>query len=159
VENEKRRLSALLRPCGANGVAPSKLKELIRATMWRNAGVEKDAAGLRSALAEIEHFRHDLLPRMGLMRTAPSLNYEWLDAIDVEHMLEACELIVHCSLEREESRGPFMRRDFPETDNAAWLAANVMHNTGNGFRFERRPYDLPFFRPDFVRRDNLEVAW
>jgi len=34
-----------------------------------------------------------------------------------------------------------------------------MHKTGNGFRFERRPYDLPFFRPDFVRKDNLEVAW
>jgi len=159
VDNERRRLTALLVPCGTNGIAPSKLKEQVRAMMWRNAGVEKDAASLRSALAEIEHFRRDLLPRMGLKRTASSLNYEWLDAIDVVNMLDACELIIHCSLEREKSRGPFMRRDFPQTDNAIWLAANVMHKTGNGFRFERRPYDLPFFRPDFVRKDNLEVAW
>jgi succinate dehydrogenase/fumarate reductase flavoprotein subunit len=40
-------------------------------------------------------------------------NYEWLDAIDVVNMIDACELIVHSSLERKESRGPFFRQDFP----------------------------------------------
>ena len=159
VENERHRLKALLVPCDSDGIAPSKLKEAIRAMMWQKVGVEKEAAELRSALADIEHFRRNLLPRMGLKRTASSLNYEWLDAIDVVNMIDACELIILSSLEREESRGPFMRRDFPQTDNAAWLAANVMHRTDNGFRFARRPYDLPFFRPDFVRKDNLEVAW
>jgi succinate dehydrogenase/fumarate reductase flavoprotein subunit len=87
------------------------------------------------------------------------MNYEWLDAIDAVNMIDACELIIHSSLERKESRGPFMRRDFPDTDNAHWLAANVMSRTENGFRFEQRPYELPFFKPDFVRKDNLEVAW
>jgi hypothetical protein len=52
-----------------------------------------------------------------------------------------------------------MRRDFPAMDNRTWLAANVMHRTDNGFRFERRPYDLPFLKPDFAIRDNLEVPW
>ena len=42
-------------------------------------------------------------------------------------MVDACELIILSSLERKESRGPFMRRDFPLQDNARWLAANVMH--------------------------------
>jgi succinate dehydrogenase/fumarate reductase flavoprotein subunit len=74
-------------------------------------------------------------------------------------MLDACELIIHASIERKESRGPFMRRDFPEQDNETWLAANVMQKTQNGFRFEQRPYQLPLFQPDFARRDNLEVAW
>jgi succinate dehydrogenase/fumarate reductase flavoprotein subunit len=159
VENEQRRLTSLLVPCAPDGIAPAKVKEKIRAMMWQKVGVEKDAAGLRSALADIEQFRRDLLPRMGLRRTAPALNHEWLEAIDVINMIDACELIVHSSLAREESRGPFMRRDFPQTDNAIWLAANVMHRADNGFRFERRPYELPFFKPDFVRKDNLEVAW
>jgi hypothetical protein len=52
-----------------------------------------------------------------------------------------------------------MRRDFPDTDNAHWLAANVMRKTENGFRFEQRPYKLPFFQPGFVDKNNLEVAW
>jgi succinate dehydrogenase/fumarate reductase flavoprotein subunit len=159
VEDEQRRLEALLVPCAADGIAPSKVKEKIRAMMSQKVGVEKDAADLQSALADIASFRLDLLPRMGLTRTAPDMNYEWLDAIDAVNMIDACELIIHSSLERKESRGPFMRRDFPDTDNAHWLAANVMSRTENGFRFEQRPYELPFFKPDFVRKDNLEVAW
>ena len=86
-------------------------------------------------------------------------NYEWLDAIDVVNMIDACELIVHSSLERKESRGPFFRRDFPETDNTQWLAANILKKSGNGFKFETRPYELPFFEPGFAKKNNLQVAW
>ena len=86
-------------------------------------------------------------------------NNEWLDAADAVNMLDACELIVHASLERRESRGPFMRRDYPMTDNKSWLAANLLIKTDIGMKFERRPYELPFFKPDFARKDNLEVAW
>jgi succinate dehydrogenase / fumarate reductase, flavoprotein subunit len=159
IEREQRRLERLLRPRGDDGIAPAQVKNRIRAMMWDKVGVEKDAAGLRSALADIEAFRLDLLPRTGLARTAREVNYEWLDAIDVENMIDACELIILSSLERKESRGPFMRRDFPSTDNVHWLAANVMRRTENGFRFEQRPYATPFFQPGFDARDNLEVPW
>jgi succinate dehydrogenase/fumarate reductase flavoprotein subunit len=158
VESEQRRLEGL-RVARQGGLPPAKVKDELRKLMWEKAGVEKDAPSLRSALDDIANIRLDLLPRMSVKRTARAVNYEWLDAIDVINMVDACELIIHCSLERKESRGPFMRRDFPLQDNETWLAANVMTKTQNGFRFERRPYALPLFRPDFARRDNLEVAW
>ena len=63
------------------------------------------------------------------------MNYEWLDAIDVVNMVDACELIIHSSLERKESRGPFFRQDFPRMDNDKWLVANVLKKSGNGIRF------------------------
>jgi succinate dehydrogenase/fumarate reductase flavoprotein subunit len=159
VDLEQRRLDRLLVARGGDGVAPTELKTKIRAMMWEKVGVEKDAASLRSALGDIESLRLDLLPRMGIARMARTVNYEWLDAIDAVNMLDACELIIHSSLERKESRGPFMRRDFPDTDNAHWLAANIMRKTENGFRFEQRPYALPFFEPGFATKNNLEVAW
>jgi succinate dehydrogenase/fumarate reductase flavoprotein subunit len=158
VEIERLRLEALLSR-GSDGITPANVKEKVRSVMWEKVGVEKDAGSLRSALADIEDFRLDLLPRMGVKRTARDVNYEWLDAIDAVNMIDACELIIHSSLERKESRGPFMRRDFPNTDNAHWLAANLMKKTENGFRFEQRPYELPFFQPGFVEKNNLEVAW
>ena len=96
---------------------------------------------------------------MKLRNTGKSVNYEWLDAIDVINMIDVCELVIHSSLERQESRGPFIRQDFPLTDNDAWLVANVLKKSGNGLRFERRPYELPLFSPGFSRKDNLEVAW
>jgi succinate dehydrogenase/fumarate reductase flavoprotein subunit len=156
-EAEARRLTALLR--AGDGVAPAAVKKKVRDVMWEKAGVEKDAESLNSALADLAELRLDLLPRMGVRRIARDLNYEWLDAIDVVNMIEACELIIHSSLERNESRGPFMRRDCPDTDNDQWLAANIMVRTENGFRFERRPYALPFFAPGFTRKPNLEVPW
>jgi succinate dehydrogenase/fumarate reductase flavoprotein subunit len=158
VEAERLRLESLL-VTRADGVPPSVVKEAIRTLMWEKAGVEKDAAGLMSALEDIASIRLNLLPRMSVKRTAKSTNYEWLDAIDAINMTDACELIVHSSLERQESRGPFMRRDFPLQDNGKWLVANVMKRTENGFCFEQRPYDLPYFRPDFTTANNLEVTW
>jgi succinate dehydrogenase/fumarate reductase flavoprotein subunit len=158
IERERHRLEEL-RVSRADGVAPAQVKERLRAMMWEKVGVEKSAGRLTSALDDIAEIRLTLLPRLSVKRTARSTNYEWLDAIDVINMVDACELIIQSSLERKESRGPFMRRDFPLQDNEHWLAANVMRRTENGFRFEQRPYELPFFQPGFVTRDNLEVAW
>ncbi|MGH6683998.1 MAG: hypothetical protein ACRECA_08790, partial [Pseudolabrys sp.] len=67
--------------------------------------------------------------------------------------------VVLSSLQREEIRGPFIRRDFPETDNENRLTANLLHKAGNGYRFEKRGYNLSMFRPDFARADNLAVPW
>jgi succinate dehydrogenase/fumarate reductase flavoprotein subunit len=158
-ELETRRLERLLAAPTGQSVTPARVKDAVRQVMWTKAGVEKDATSLAAARDEIAAIRLDLLPRMSVRRQARGTNYEWLDAIDVVNMLDACELIIHSSLERRESRGPFIRRDFPLTDNESWLAANLMIRTENGFRFEKRPYALPFFAPGFSTRDNLEVPW
>ncbi len=158
IETERRRLEKMLYEGAEDGLAPVQAKQAICKIMWDKVGVEKDAASLRSALEDFDRMRIEL-SRMRVSNPVRTANYEWLDAIDAFNMLEACELIAHASLERQESRGPFMRRDFPLTDNERWLAANVLIRTENGIRFERRPYELPFFKPDFVRKDNLEVPW
>jgi succinate dehydrogenase/fumarate reductase flavoprotein subunit len=158
VESEARRLESLLR-ARRDGVPVWQVKAAIRQIMWHKVGVEKDAASLQSAFADIAAIRLDLLPRMSVVRAEKSTNYEWLDAIDAVNMVDTCQLIILSSLERKESRGPFMRRDFPMQDNRRWLAANLMIRTDNGCRFELRPYDLPFFQPDFAVKGNLEVAW
>lgn len=158
VERETHRLDGL-RSSADRGLRPLKVKERIRDVMWDKAGVEKTAAQLQSALEDFDRIRVDLLPGMQLSNQAKTANYEWLDAIDAVNMIDACELIVHSSLERKESRGPFFRKDYPLTDNGRWLAANVLKKSGNGFRFEKRAYETPFFQPGFDTKDNLEVAW
>ena len=139
-----------MRHSSGRGMTPIEVKARVRALMWEKVGVEKNATGLRSALDDIERIRLDLLPNIRISNQTKSVNYEWLDAIDVVNMIDACELIIHSSLERKESRGPFFRQDFPRMDNDKWLVANVLKKSGNGMRFEQRPYDLPFFKPDFV---------
>ena len=156
-EAESRRLDDL-RGASGRGSAPTAVKEKLRKLMWDKVGVEKDAAGMSAALEDILQIRSEL-PEMRIANSTRIANYEWLDAIDVVNMIDACELIVHSSLERKESRGPFFRKDFPETDNTQWLAANILKKSGNGFKFEARPYELPFFEPGFAKKNNLQVAW
>jgi succinate dehydrogenase/fumarate reductase flavoprotein subunit len=155
---EARRLDRLRTPAPA-AMAPAKAKERVRALMWEKVGIEKTAAEMEEALEEIRRLRLDLSPGMRISYAGKVANYEWLDAIDVVNMLDACELVTLSSLERKESRGPFFRKDYPLTDNESWLAANVLEKSGNGVRFARRRYELPMFRPDFVRKDNFDVAW
>jgi succinate dehydrogenase / fumarate reductase, flavoprotein subunit len=155
---ECRRLDAL-RTSSGTGMAPVQVKEKLRALMWDKVGIEKTAANMTSALDDLAAIHRDVLPAMRIANRTRSANYEWLDAIDVVNMVDACELIIHSSLERKESRGPFFRRDFPLMDNGKWLVANVLKKSGDGMRFEKRPYAQPLFKPDFETRDNLEVAW
>jgi succinate dehydrogenase / fumarate reductase, flavoprotein subunit len=155
---ECRRLDAL-RTSSGTGMAPVQVKEKLRALMWDKVGIEKTAANMTSALDDLAAIHRDVLPAMRIANRTRSANYEWLDAIDVVNMVDACELIIHSSLERKESRGPFFRRDFPLMDNGKWLVANLLKKSSDGMRFEQRPYALPLFKPDFETRDNLEVAW
>jgi succinate dehydrogenase/fumarate reductase flavoprotein subunit len=155
---ERGRLETLRNSSGT-GMAPVQVKEKLRALMWDKVGIEKTAADMSSALDDLAAIRRDWLPDMRISNRTKSANYEWLDAIDVVNMIDACELIIHSSLERKESRGPFFRRDFPLTDNGKWLVANVLKKSGNAMRFEQRPYALALFKPDFETRDNFEVAW
>jgi succinate dehydrogenase / fumarate reductase flavoprotein subunit len=159
IDAEEKRLEQLLGQDDAGDISPATVKQALRNIMWDKAGVEKDESSLNAAIDGIDRLKIELLPRMRVAYKGRTANYEWLDAIDLVNMIDACELIIHSSIERRESRGPFMRRDFPLMDNIHWLSANVMVKTDNGFRFEQRPYELPFFQPDFATRDNLEVAW
>ena len=160
LERERERLENLLNgETQAAPYAPGILKELIRNVMWEKAGVEKDASSLKGALEEFARIRREIVPRLRVKTPMRVGNYDWIDAIDCLNMIEAAELVVLSSLQREESRGPFMRRDFPEQDNENWLVANVLHKSASGYRFEKRSYNLSLFKPDFMRANNLEVRW
>ena len=133
---------------------------MIRELMWNDMGVEKNEAGMRRALEGLQEIRAAVLPAMGVTNLTKIMNHGWLDAIDAVNMVEACELMVHSALNRTESRGPFIRTDYPEMDNESWLAQNILVPTADGgFRFEKRPYATPYFQPEFVRKDNLAVQW
>lgn len=157
IVEEAKRVQGLLKP---GSPSPARVKKAIRALMWEDMGVEKNEAGMRRALEGLEQIRATALQTMGLTNLSKTLNHGWLDAIDAVNMAEACRLMAHSALNRTESRGPFIRTDYPDMDNENWLAQNILVPTGGGgLRFTKRRYDLPYFRPDFVRKDNLAVEW
>jgi L-aspartate oxidase len=75
--------------------------------MWREAGLLRDAAGLRRAQTELAALR-ETMPQ-GLTRRA----------VEARNLHALAEVMVQAALGREESRGAHFRTDFPEKAGAA----------------------------------------
>jgi succinate dehydrogenase/fumarate reductase flavoprotein subunit len=94
------------------------LQRGLRDVMWDQAGLVRDADGLRAAQEEIgriERARHDVAVAGGR-----AFNMAWQDWLNLDSQLTAARLIVTSALERRESRGAHYRRDFPEGDRALY---------------------------------------
>jgi len=80
------------------------LRSSLRSVMWRQAGIVRDATGLRRALEQIEFWSGYVFER----RFASPRGWR------VQNMLALAGLLVRLALRREESRGVHHRSDFPE---------------------------------------------
>jgi succinate dehydrogenase/fumarate reductase flavoprotein subunit len=79
-------------------------------------GLKKDEESLRRALAVMEDVK-DQLPRMVVRDKSFLFNRELIEAIETYNMVIVAEMIVRASLLRKESRGVFIRVDYPRSDD------------------------------------------
>jgi succinate dehydrogenase / fumarate reductase, flavoprotein subunit len=104
-------LDALTRP-GTELARP--LQRRLRDVMWERCGVIRDEIGLRAGLSELKAIREaaaDVDVRPGAEG--------WTDlalALDLRAGLAVGEATLRGAIERRESRGAHVRRDFPELD-------------------------------------------
>jgi fumarate reductase flavoprotein subunit len=91
------------------------LRERMKESMWRKAGVVRDKAQLESAREELAEIREEL----GRVSCGGGREYNlaWADALNMENYLDVSDAIVNGALAREESRGSHYRSDFPEQDD------------------------------------------
>ncbi len=94
-------------PVEADAGATESWIAALRALMWRDAGLLRDANGLRRAQAELDRM-HATLPRATTRR-----------AIEARNLYTVANVIVECALGRQESRGAHFRNDFPEHASVA----------------------------------------
>jgi L-aspartate oxidase len=86
------------------------MENSLRALMWRNVGIERDAKGLTEACELLDFWCRYVLNR----------DFDSPDGWRLQNMLQVGQLITACALEREESRGVHFRTDFPERDDKNW---------------------------------------
>ena len=104
--------------------------ELAR-TMSTNVGIFRERAEMEKALEEIgrigERYRD-----IGVSSPDRHMNYELMNAVELEYMIEVAHTIAHGALLREESRGAHSRRDFPKRDDETWLRHTIARMNGDG---------------------------
>jgi len=123
----------------SGGLRPAPLRRKLQETAQRYLGPIRTGDELQSFLAEIQRVKREELPRLGVTSTGRSYNKEWLDALELEHILELLEIATSSALRRTESRGVHFREDHPDTDNDRWLQENLVRRTNAGFELTTRP--------------------
>lgn len=95
------------------------LRNSLTSLMWRNAGIERDAAGLREAAQQVDFWDRYVARR------------EFKDTLgwELQNMLLVARLLIAAAMAREETRGVHCRSDFPETDPA--LAHHISLSAGD----------------------------
>jgi len=80
----------------------------LNSEMWRSVGIERDAAGLESALHRIEFWD----------RYVGTREFNTTQGWELQNMLLVARLMILAASARKESRGTHSRIDFPNTDPA-----------------------------------------
>ena len=86
------------------------IRNSLKSLMWRNVGVRRDAAGLREALDNVEHWSSYVLKQQFADPTG------W----ELQNMLCVTRLMIAAALAREETRGCHVRTDYPDLDQENW---------------------------------------
>jgi len=95
-------------------VALKRLSRQIKEIAWRYAGVVRREEGLREGLARLAEFEQQLSGAVGQTVAGTKLVETLSSAIFV------LKAVLSASLSRKESRGSFIREDFPQADDVNW---------------------------------------
>lgn len=119
---------------------------------------------LEKAIAEIERIRDEEVPLL----YASDAHYLRL-AKEVQSMVVVAEMFLKSRLMREESRGTFLREDYPETDNVNWILNTRLKSENGKMKFWKekipkenyklKPKKKRYLHPIFEAAKNRGVTW
>jgi fumarate reductase flavoprotein subunit len=96
------------------------IRERLYATMWDDAGIVRNAAGLARAASTLDALAAELdgyaLPRAGRDR---AFNLTWHDWLNLGSLVATSSAIVRAAMARANSRGAHYRDDFPDPGDLA----------------------------------------
>lgn len=121
-----------------DGLRPHVIRQAIQKACGKSLGIYRSTPIMEEALAEIVRIRKEDIPRMVISSNSPTLNIEWKQAIENYNLLELAEISLRASLLREETRGMYLRAEFPEPDDENWACTLVCYEEDGGMRFEKK---------------------
>lgn len=140
VEEEYRRLMEIRTRKVENGLRPHEIRRKIQAAGYRGFTIYRSTEMMEEAIAELERIRREDMPRQVLADDSTTYNMEWKSAIENYNLLDCAEVSIRASLLREETRGAYLRPEFPERDDENWNCMLACHMENGEMIFEKRPY-------------------
>lgn len=147
-ETERERVFGLLEREPRDGIRPHAVRRRIQNLMWNNVGVFRDREKLATAISELKRIRGEDLPRMYIASKTVRYNYELVEALETENMLDVAEMIARAALLRDESRGAHSRIDRPHRNDERWLRNIVVRRVGDKMSLKTVPAVITELTPE-----------
>ncbi|HPS41079.1 MAG TPA: FAD-binding protein [Anaerolineaceae bacterium] len=120
VETEFARIHELRTRQATKGLRPHVVRHNIQKACGECMGILRETKKLEAAAKELARIRKEELPNMIVTNPTLTFNNEWKEAIENYNLLASAELAVNSTLTREESRGTYLRPEFPNQDDENW---------------------------------------
>lgn len=140
VEAEYARLNEIRTRKVENGLRPWEIRRKIQAAGYRGFSIYRSTEMMEEAIAELERIRKEDMPRQVVADDSLIFNQDWKMAIENYNLLDCAEVSIRASLLREETRGAYLRPEFPEKDDENWNCMLACHIENGEMVFEKRPY-------------------
>jgi len=131
VHDAKAQANRFLENGSAEG--PWPLRDELGKLMWNQVGIVRTGAELQKAIGGIATLREQA-KTVGA-KGSRTFNPTWQQALDLQNLLTASDLIARSALLRQDSRGAHYREDFPQTDHINWLKNIYAAQNGDAPRF------------------------
>lgn len=136
IDAENERLTSIRTSAADDGIRPVTIRRAIQKTAGTAVGIIRTTEALEAARDELARIRREDLPRQAVGSPTLAFNTEWKEAIENYNLLTIAELTVLASLTREESRGSYLRPEFPEKSDD-WACSLAISGTEGNYTTEK----------------------
>jgi succinate dehydrogenase / fumarate reductase flavoprotein subunit len=119
----------------------------MQSLMMDHGSVFRTEEGLNKAIGAILVLK-ERLGRAPVRSTGRTFNYELMEALELRHQLDLCEVILTSAYHRRESRGAHFREDFPERDDRSYLKHTLVFCGKSGPEVRYKAVSVTRFQPE-----------
>jgi succinate dehydrogenase/fumarate reductase flavoprotein subunit len=142
------------------GLGPAQVRRRVQKAAQSHLGSIRNREELQSFIDYLNSVKKNELPQLATTSKGRTYNKEWVDALELENMVQLLEMAAHSALARNESRGVHYREDYPYTDNDNWIQESVVKRIGDSFKVSKRPVTVTDMTPpagsmpylDFIKK-------
>ncbi len=142
------------------GLRPAEVRRRVQEAAHKYLGPIRNREDLLFLVNFLDSVRKDEIPNLASTSKTRTYNKEWIDALELQNMVQLLEMSARSALLRTESRGVHYREDCPNTDNDQWLRESIVKRTADGFEVTRGPVTVTTMTPpkgvtpylDFIKK-------
>src|SRR5208337_1243413 len=129
--DEQRRIEQQLLRSSGGSERVSTIREEMQKTMEASAGIYRTESSLASGAKMLRQLQ-ERSENLALDDRSLTFNTDLIAALELSFMLDVAESMVHCALQRTESRGAHQRSDFPKRNDEKFLAHSLVSRATDG---------------------------